>query len=110
MLGSIASGETARNAEAAARHADRLMRNAQMIGAKTEKGTGGESGRTRARPEIWTDWDRILVAAENLEDESKALLDLARANNESGARARFGAVEKACDACHKRLMCPEFPR
>lgn len=109
-LGKITSGETAWNAEAASRHAGTIMNNAVMIPAKTEKGTGGESGRTRARPEIWPDWDNFLVAAEKLEDESKAVLDLARANNEAGARARFAGVEKACAACHMRFMFPEFPR
>ncbi len=109
-LGKLASGETAWNAEAASRHAGTIMSNAVMIPAKTEKGTGGESGRTRARPEIWPDWDNFLVAAEKLEDESKAVLDLAKAGNEAGVRARFAAVEKACDACHQRFMFPEFPR
>ena len=109
-LGRLVSGEAAWNGEAAVRYAGTLMNNTVMIPAKTEKGTGGESGRTRARPEIWPDWDNFLAAAEKLEDESKAVLDLAMANNEAGARARFASAEKACDACHTRFMLPEFPR
>ncbi len=109
-LGKITSGETPWNAAAAQRHATTLMSNAVMIPAKTEKGTGGESGHTRARPEIWPDWDKFQAAADNLEDESKAMLDLAKASNAAGVRARFAALEKACDACHTRFMFPEFPR
>ncbi len=103
-LGKMTTGEARWDQAAAIRHTTSLMRNAQMIAAKTEKGTGPESGRTRARPEIWTDWDNFLVAAEKLEDESKAVLDLARANDEAAVRARFGTIEKACDSCHKPFM------
>lgn len=109
-LGKMASGESAWSQAAAERHATTLMRNAVMIPAKTEEGTGGESGRTRARPEIWTAWDKYQAAADNLEDQSKAVLDFARANNEAAARTRFGALEQACDTCHKQFMFAEFPR
>jgi cytochrome c556 len=111
-LGKITSGEAPWNAEAAQRQATTLASNAVMIPAKTEKGTGGESGRTRARPEIWEEknWDAFLIAAENLEDQARGILNLARANNEAGVRARVAMLEKDCDACHKRFMFSEFPR
>lgn len=109
-LGKMASGEAAWDARAAERHAGTLMRNAVMIPANTEEGTGPESGRTRARPEIWAQWEKFQAAADNLEDESKAVLDLAKAGNEAAARTRFAALEQACDGCHKPFMFPEFPR
>jgi cytochrome c556 len=109
-LGKMASGEAAWDQRAAERHAATLMRNAVMIPAKTEEGTGPESGRTRARPEIWQTWEKFQAAADNLEDQSKAILDLARANNEAAVRSRFAALEQACDGCHKPFMFPEFPR
>ncbi len=109
-LGKLTSGERPWNAAAATSHAEQLIRNAQTIAARTAKGTGGESGRTRARPEIWTDWDRFQIAAENLEDQAKGIFNLARANNEAGVRARVGMLEKDCDSCHRRFMFPEFPR
>lgn len=109
-IGKMTSGEAAWDQRAAERHATTLMRNAVMIPARTEEGTGPESGRTRARPEIWKDWNRFQAAADNLEDQSKAMLDLARANNEAGVRARFAALEQACDGCHKPFMFAEFPR
>jgi cytochrome c556 len=109
-LGRMTTGEAPWNQAAAIRHSTTLMNNAVMIPAKTEKGTGGESGRTRARPEIWPDWDKVQAASDTLEDEAKAVLDLAKANNEAGVRTRFASVEKACDSCHTRFMFPEFPR
>lgn len=109
-LGKMAGGETAWSQAAAERHATTLMRNAVMIPAKTEEGTGGESGRTRARPEIWKAWEKYQAAADNLEDQSRVVLDLTRANNEAATRARFATLEQACDACHKQFMFPEFPR
>lgn len=109
-LGKMANGEAPWNARAAEGHATTLMRNAMMIPAKTEEGTGPESGRTRARPEIWKDWDKFQAAADNLEDQAKAVLTFARAGDEAGARARYGALEQACDACHRQFMFPEFPR
>lgn len=109
-LGKITSGEAPWSAEAAQRHATTVVNNAAMIPAKTEKGTGPESGRTRARPEIWTDGDAFLHAAWNVEDQARGILNLARANNEAGVRTRLTQLEKDCDACHRRFMFPEFPR
>jgi cytochrome c556 len=111
-LGAMTTGETPWNAEAAQRQATTLMNNAVMIPAKTEEGTGPESGRTRARPEIWQtkNWEDFQILAETLEDQARGIADLARANNEAGVRSRVAMLERACESCHSRFMVPEFPR
>jgi cytochrome c556 len=109
-LGKMASGEAPWNAEAARRLAQRIADNAAMIPAMVEKGTGQESGRTRARPEIWTDPGNFERAAWNVEDLARSIVTLARAGEEAGVRARVTRLEKDCDACHSRFMFPEFPR
>jgi len=109
-LGKITSGEAPWNAEAAQRLAMTIISNAEKIPALAEKGTGPESGRTRARPAIWTDFDSFERAAWNLEDQGRGILTLARAGDETGVRARVTRLEKDCDACHSRFMFPEFPR
>lgn len=109
-LGRITSGEAPWSADAAQRLAATISRNAAAVEALTEKGTGPESGRTRARPEIWMDRDGFLRAAWNVEDQGQGILDLARAGNEAGVRARLTQLEKDCDSCHRRFMFPEFPR
>ncbi len=109
-LGKITSGEAPWNAEAAQRLATTISSNAETIPALFEKGTGPESGRTRARPEIWADPDNFLRAAWNVEDQGRGILTLARAGDEAGVRARVTRLEKDCDGCHSRFMFPEFPR
>lgn len=109
-LGKITSGEAPWNAAAAQRFAMTISSNAATIPALTEKGTGPEGGRTRARPEIWTDPDNFLRAAWNVEDQAQGIFNLARAGDEAGVRARLTRLEKDCDGCHTRFMFPEFPR
>lgn len=109
-LGKITSGEAPWNAEAAQRLAATISSNAAVIPTLTGKGTGPESGRTRARPEIWTDGDSFLRAAWNVEDQGRGIFDLARTGDEAGVRVRLTQLEKDCDACHRRFMFPEFPR
>lgn len=109
-LGKITSGEAPWNAEAAQRFAVTVISNAVRIPTLTEKGTGPESGRTRARPEIWTDPDNFEKAAWNIEDQARGILALARLGDEAGVRARLTRLEKDCDGCHSRFMFPEFPR
>jgi cytochrome c556 len=109
-LGKITSGEAPWNAQAAQRFAMTVINNAQRIPALTEKGTGPESGRTRARPTIWTDFDNFERAAWNIEDQARGILTLARLGDEAGVRARLTRLEKDCDGCHSRFMFSEFPR
>lgn len=109
-LGKMTSGEAPWNAETAQRLAARISRNAARIPDLAEKGTGPEGGRTRARPEIWTDFDNFERAAWNVEDQGRGILALARSGDEAGVRARLARLEKDCDVCHKRFMFPEFPR
>jgi cytochrome c556 len=109
-LGKITSGEAPWSAEAAQRSATTIMNNAAAIPALTGKGTGPESGRTRARPAIWNDFDGFERAAWNVEDLAQSIVTLARAGDEASVRARVTRLEKDCDACHMRFMFPEFPR
>ena len=109
-LGKITSGEAPWNADAAQRFASTIINNAERIPTLAEKGTGPEGGRTRARPEIWADFDTFERAAWNVEDGGRGILNSARAGDEAGVRARVTRLEKDCDACHTRFMFPEFPR
>lgn len=109
-LGRITTGEAPWSADTAQRLATRIISNAATIPARTEKGTGPENGRTRARPEIWIDGENFERAAWNVEDQARGILTLAQAGDEAGVRARVTRLEKDCDACHSRFMFPEFPR
>ena len=60
--------------------------------------TSGE--KSKAKPDIYKEPAKFKAAYELLEAETAKLGAVARAKNEAGVRAQFGAVAKACGGCH----------
>ena len=56
--------------------------------------------RSAARPEVWTEPKKFQEAADRLQGEAVKLAAAARAKDEAGVKAQWGAVGKACGACH----------
>lgn len=94
VLGDIAGGKTAYDAAAAEAAKAAIVAAATGASAKFEpQATDPES---KAKPEIWTNWDDFLA-------KDKALIDAASAWDVSSPEtigAGMGAVGGACKACH----------
>ena len=66
------------------------------------------SKTTRARPEIWTDWDAFRNAAGKARALSLALARVAERGDEQAVRAAFHNLgRQGCAGCHDRFRAPK---
>lgn len=63
-------------------------------------GPGTDKGDTRARPEIWSNPAGFKAAGEEMQKAVGALAGAAKTGSLDNVKASFGAVGKACKACH----------
>jgi cytochrome c556 len=61
---------------------------------------GSDKGETRAKPEIWTEWDKVKGLAEKMQDEMVKFNAAAKTGNIDTIKAAAGETGKACKACH----------
>ena len=61
---------------------------------------GSDKGETRAKPEIWTEWDKVKGLAEKMQDEMVKFNVAAKTGNIDTIKAAAGETGKACKACH----------
>ena len=61
---------------------------------------GSDKGETRAKPEIWTEWDKVKGLAEKMQEEMAKLNVAAKTGNIDTIKAAAGETGKACKACH----------
>jgi cytochrome c556 len=97
-IAGMASGKVPYNADVVLRNATYLENLAQMPWDGFDDSTKGE--KTRALPEVFSDKAKFTAAADRLMAETAKLGQVARARDEAGVKAQFGAVGKACGACH----------
>jgi cytochrome c556 len=71
------------------------------------KGTGPESGKTRALPVIWEKTDDFTAAQKMLSDRAPKLLAAVKAKDAAGVQAAFKEVGGACKNCHDTFRKPE---
>ena len=62
---------------------------------------GSDKGKTKAKPEIWSDNAGFVKAAMALGDAGGKLAVLAKAGDAAGVAAQVKLVGAACGACHK---------
>ena len=97
-IAGMAQGKIPYNADVVARNATYLENLAQMPWDGFNESTKGE--KSAARPEIWSEPKKFQEAADRLQGEAVKLAAAARAKDEAGVKAQWGAVGKACGACH----------
>ena len=98
-IAGMASGKVSPyNADVVLRNATYLENLAQMPWDGFHDSTKGE--KSRALPEVWSQKAKFDELAERLQTETAKLGQAARARDEAGVKAQFGAVGKACGACH----------
>lgn len=62
---------------------------------------GSGSGDTKARPEIWTDWQRFADLATSSEAVARDLATKAKSGDMDAVRQAFKAVASTCKTCHQ---------
>jgi len=70
-------------------------------------GTGPDVGKTRAKPEIWTQQKLFQQRAKEYLAAAQAIDAAAKAGDVKKVMALHDDVDKACDACHKPFRAPE---
>lgn len=68
---------------------------------------GPQAEKSRAKAEIWSDWDKFVAAAKDMENRSALLLASAQANDARAIRNAFGPLGKTCGGCHKPFRGPK---
>ncbi len=101
MKGKIDAGQLAEakmNAAAIALHSTR-------IAALFPEGSSGDSSRAKA--EIWQNWDAFLASATELSTQADALSVAAGENNAASAKEHMQKVFGTCKGCHDQFRKPE---
>ena len=65
------------------------------------------SVKSRAKPEIWSDWAGFSKAADDLSMATAAVVEAAKGGDPAAIGAALGDVGKACGGCHKPYRGPE---
>ena len=99
-IAGMASGKVSPyNADVVARNATYLENLAQMPWDGFHESTKGEN--TKALPAVWADAAKFQDLATRLQAETAKLGVVARARDEAGVKAQWGAVGKTCGGCHE---------
>ena len=94
-LGGMAKGEIAFDAAAAEAAKAALIADAADTPAKFK--TNAADPASKAKPDVWTNWDDFVIKANGL-GTAAAALDVTSLD---GLKAGLGAVGGACGACHQ---------
>ena len=97
MVG-MAQGKVPYNAQVVQRNADYLAVLSQLPWDGFHPSTTGE--KSRAKPELFKETDKVKELAERLQSETKKLQSVAKSGDESAIKAQIGAVGKVCGSCH----------
>lgn len=95
---------SATDAAAVAASADKLAGLFAKINA--DSFPKGSSEGSRAKPEIWEQWDKFAAAAKNASDVARSIAAKARAG-ESTAELIKGFGRNACGPCHRPFRKPK---
>jgi len=101
MKGKIDAGQLAEakmNAAAIALHSTRI---ADLFPE------GSSKDSSRAKAEIWQNWDAFLASATELSTEADALAVAAGENNATSAKEHMQKVFGTCKGCHDQFRKPE---
>ena len=103
-IGLILKGEVPFGAKNVVAHAEVIHEMSTLVLDLFPKGSGAAAGKTRAKDEIWSDWDGFTKAAKALETESAKLIEVAKGGDMKAIAAQVAAMGKdGCGACHKEF-------
>jgi len=105
-MGGIKAGMAAKNGKLIAGHARALAALTPAFASMFPKGT--ETGKTRAKPEIWQQMDKFKAAAKVMQTEAAALAQVAGSGDMAKIGAQFGKMAKlGCGGCHSVFRAPK---
>ena len=83
------------------KQAERVATMAPMLleGYPPDSATGAP---TRAKPEIWQNFDEFTTLMHNMENKAAALASTAQEGSLEKSRTAFGELADACKACHDK--------
>jgi cytochrome c556 len=83
-----------------------IMGNADKIVGFFPKGS--DTGKTKAKPEIWEKPDDFSKAAKNLSKAAGDLASAAKAGNAADVDVKVKALGEACNSCHKQFRAEKY--
>ena len=105
-IAGMASGKVSPyNADIIARNATYLENLAQMPWDGYHEST--KDVKSNALPSVWAEPAKFQEAANRLQTETAKLGVVARARDEAGVKAQWGAVGKSCGACHESFRAKQ---
>ena len=103
-IAQIAYGGVAHKDHLAA-HIDAMSALSKMIvTAFEEKALVAEDTPTRAKPDIWEDWDRFTQKANDLDVAFSAFSESAKGGDADAFTDKLDAVWDSCKGCHKKFQ------
>ena len=107
-MNGIKAGMGAKNAKQIAEHAGAIAALAPILPKLFPKGSGPEAGETRAKAEIWQQWDRFVATTAALREEATELAEVAELGDMALTGAQFGEMARAgCGGCHRPFRAPK---
>lgn len=107
-MNGVKAGMAAKNGKAIAGHAGAIAALAPVLPGLFPRGSGPEAGETRAKAEIWQQWDKFIAAAEALRAEAAELAELAGEGDVAMAAPQFGEMARVgCGGCHRPFRAPK---
>ena len=102
----LKGGKRAVGAEDLAIGGEILAVNADNMLKLFPKGSGG--GKSRAKAEIWQDWNGFKAEAAVLKAEANKFAEVARTGDKEAIKKQAGMLGKAgCGSCHKKFRGPK---
>ena len=106
VKGFLKGGKRAVGAEDLAIGGEILAVNADNMLKLFPKGSGG--GKSRAKSDIWQDWNGFKAAAAVLKVEANKFANVARTGDKAAIKKQAGILGKAaCGGCHKKFRGPK---
>ncbi|MYH38015.1 MAG: cytochrome c [Rhodospirillaceae bacterium] len=107
-MNGIKAGLGAKNAKLVAGHAGAIAALAPVLPGLFPRGSGPEAGETRAKAEIWQQWDKFVDTTKALRKEAEELALVTELGDMAEIAAQFGTMARAgCGACHRPFRAPK---
>jgi cytochrome c556 len=107
ILAAVAKGQAPLDAKAVAA-AEKTAANAKVLLSKFPAGTSEQEIKGgRAKPAIWTEWDKFSGFANQFQKAADELVVAAKSGDQKQFAAKQAAVAQSCGACHKPYRSPE---
>ncbi len=71
---------------------------------------GSTAKKSRAKAEIWQEWDDFKAKANDLKNAARQLANAANAKDSEQVKVQSKALGKSCGSCHKRYRARKKKR